>query len=116
MKNSLAALLGEQIRTRRKELKWTQEELAARLGLEVNTVSRMECGARTPSLDRLGQIAEVLQVSAASLLGVATPSSHDQADVLVELLEALTPDERAVIVATARLQADYFRSKRRPQS
>ncbi len=112
MKNHLAALLGGQIRARRRALKWTQEELAAKLNIEVNTISRMECGARTPSLDRLGQIAEVLQISVASLLGGATSSSHDQAEVLIEMLDGLASDERSIILATAKLQANYFKSRR----
>jgi transcriptional regulator with XRE-family HTH domain len=112
MKNSLAVLLGARIRARRQALRWTQEELADRLGVEVNTISRMECGIRTPSLERLGQIADALRVSAASLLGDASPSSRDQADALLKILDELTASERVLIVEMVKLQATYFQGSR----
>lgn len=116
MKNSLAVLLGARIRARRQALSWTQEELAVRLGVEVNTISRMECGIRTPSLERLAQIADALQVSAAALLGDASPSSRDQTDVLLKILDELSASERALIVEMVKLHAAFFQGSRgRPQ-
>lgn len=108
----LAVRLGERIKSRRQALQWTQEELASRLGVEVNTVSRMECGVHLPSLQRLEGLASTLDVSIASLLGGASLQPHDQSDQFREILDGLSGHERELILATARLQSDFLKGQK----
>jgi len=108
-KNGLAVRLGARIKARRMALSLKQDQLADRLGVEVNTISRMECGTHLPSLTRLEQVAAELGVSVASLLGDATTNMHDQAELLRGTLDGLTPRERGLVIEVANMQAEYFK-------
>lgn len=55
--------LGERVKELRKEMGWSQAELADKVGTDARQVSRYENGRITPSLDVLARIAEVLNVS-----------------------------------------------------
>ena len=63
--------LGDRIKSRRNELGWTQEELARRLGVRQNVVSRLEAGGvKTPNLPMIRRLARVLGVTADYLVGM----------------------------------------------
>lgn len=55
------------IRERRTALGLTQEDLAGRLGVDRSAVAYWETGARTPTTDRLPQLAEALGCGIAEL-------------------------------------------------
>ena len=61
--------LGEKIRALRKG-KYTQEELAERLGMHINTIVRWERGDRMPTADKLKALADVLGTTPSELLSV----------------------------------------------
>lgn len=108
----LASRLGGRIKQRRLELQWTQDELAGQLGVEVNTVSRMECGVHLPSLHRLEELAAILGVPISELLGGASSLTQDQAEQFREILEGLSCQERELILATAHMQSSFFKKKK----
>jgi transcriptional regulator with XRE-family HTH domain len=54
--------IGALFQARRKELGFTQEEFAERLGLNVNSVKYIEQGRRIPSLPMLFRIAKALKI------------------------------------------------------
>ncbi|GAB1394619.1 hypothetical protein MASR1M60_27830 [Rhodocyclaceae bacterium] len=110
--SSLAVRLGERIKSRRLALRWTQEDLAGRLGVEVNTISRMECGVHLPSLQRLENLAATLDVPIASLLGGASSTLQDQTEQFREILDGLSRQEREHILATARLQSGFLKARK----
>lgn len=60
--------IGERIKQRRKELKWSQRELAAKMGYNHSTVTRIETGKIDIPQSRIVQFAEVLGVSVAYLM------------------------------------------------
>jgi transcriptional regulator with XRE-family HTH domain len=63
--------LGQRIRDRRRELGWTQEELARRLGVRQNVISRLESGTvSNPSIAMIRNLARVLGVTADYLVGM----------------------------------------------
>ena len=62
-------MLQENIKTFRKERGLTQEELAIRVNVVRQTVSKWEKGQSVPDADLLQRIAEVLDVSVSQLLG-----------------------------------------------
>ena len=59
--------LGEKIKTLRKK-RYTQEELADRLGIHVNTLVRWERGDRMPTADKLKELANILGTTSDYLL------------------------------------------------
>ncbi|WP_456598816.1 helix-turn-helix domain-containing protein [Blastococcus sp. SYSU DS0616] len=60
--------LGQAIRTRRQSLGLSQEQLADRAGIERKSVSRVETGAYSPSVDSLWSISDALEVPLHALL------------------------------------------------
>ena len=59
--------LGNNIKSRRKQLKMTQQELADKLGLSLNFIGKIEVAFSKPSLDTLIEIAKVLGVTVSEL-------------------------------------------------
>jgi len=55
-------LLGEAVRTRRKEAGFSQEKLAEKAGLSTVFISRVERGKESPSVDSVVKIARALGV------------------------------------------------------
>ncbi len=54
--------LGDRIRTRRKELRLSQSDLAERTGMTASFVSQVERGVTSPSIDSLYKISRSLDV------------------------------------------------------
>lgn len=61
-------LLGEAIRAKRKELKYSQEKLAEKADLSPAYLSDLERGVQTISVDRLVRVAEALKVKLSDLV------------------------------------------------
>lgn len=64
----LVQLLGENVRTLRKERGLSQEELAFQAGMKRSYLSDLERGTRNPSVRAVGRLAEALDVPAARLV------------------------------------------------
>lgn len=60
--------IGEKIKQRRAELKWSQRELAAKMGYNHSTITRIEAGKIDIPQSRIVQFSEVLGVSVAYLM------------------------------------------------
>jgi transcriptional regulator with XRE-family HTH domain len=73
------ALVRERLRAFRQAVGWSLDELGARANLSASTISRIETGKRTISLDVLVPLARALQVDLESLLDMGTPD----ADVVI---------------------------------
>ncbi len=58
----LALQIGNVIRAHRKTTGMTQAMLAEAVGLEVETISRMETGKRLPTIEKLLEIADVFRI------------------------------------------------------
>ena len=73
-------MLGRRIQKIRTTRKMSQFQLAERIGTSPTFVSRIECGAKGPSLETLLAIAEALNASLDALLSesrACPPQSHD---------------------------------------
>lgn len=68
MKDKICSTLGKNIKKYRKLRSLTQEKMAELIGIEVRTLSLIETGNNFVTSKTLGKLAEVLQVSPASLL------------------------------------------------
>lgn len=63
MKNEVSSVIGKKIKELRKCKRFTQSELAWKIGLSPNYIGLIERGKKKPSLDTLLKIAEVFEVS-----------------------------------------------------
>ena len=62
--------IGERIRRRRLELHLSQEQLAERAGISINTLSRLECGQSSTSINKFRRILLALDADANYLIGL----------------------------------------------
>lgn len=84
--------LSEKIYTCRKKAGWSQEELASRLGVSRQAVSKWETGEAEPELGKLKLLSQVFEVSIDWLLSEdagESPSDCSQSQPRPELLEQL---------------------------
>lgn len=98
----LGIALGGNIAERRKILGWTQAELAERIGVDTETVSRFERGSNLPSLQRLEKLADVLKLPLYRLVAASSPRADDQALVLNEWISELSPKDREFALNTLK--------------
>ena len=90
-------MLSENIKTARKNKGLTQEELASRLNVVRQTVSKWEKGFSVPDADILQRIAEILEIDVKQLLGADIELEKDGnaiADQLARLNEQLAVKNR----------------------
>ena len=73
------------LKTIRKEKGFTQEELAIKIGVVRQTVSKWEKGLSVPDADALSRIADVLEVSVSELLGADSTSEENRNEVAEQL-------------------------------
>lgn len=88
-KSRLGIKLGNQIMSRRKELGITQASLAEVVGVNTETISRIERGTALPSLATLDLIAINLKTSPARLLDTSSAQVSDQASQIANLIQPL---------------------------
>ena len=92
-------MLGENIQILRKEKGFTQEELAARVNVVRQTISKWEKGLSVPDAAMLQKLAEVLETTVSQLLGAEIHSDKDRnelAEQLARINEQLVIKNRRV--------------------
>lgn len=83
--------LGNKMARKRKDLGLTQTEFAEKLNVTRQTVSRWEAGTVMPDIDKIPDIAEILQVSCDYLLkDDVTDENQTVPEGVSRILEALT--------------------------
>ena len=87
-------MFGENLKTLRKNKGITQEELAARLNVVRQTISKWEKGQSVPDAEMLVKLAEIFEVPVSQLLG-SKIESDAQSDALAEQLARI--NEQLVI-------------------
>lgn len=60
--------MGRNVRVARKDLGWSQEDLAFETDIDRTYISGIERGVRNPSLDMLVKLAKTLKMTLANLL------------------------------------------------
>ena len=78
-------MFGENLKTLRKQKGFSQEELAARLHVVRQTISKWEKNLSVPDSDILIRMAEILEVSVSELLGAKIESENSASDVAEQL-------------------------------
>jgi len=104
-KAALGKKVGKAIADRRRAVPMTQEELAERLGVGVEAVSRMERGAIMPSIPKLVEVAEALHSPVQDLLLMFSDRPTDKGIELAKKLDQLSPSDREMVLQIVDLLA-----------
>lgn len=94
----LAEVVGRAIAKRRAACSLTQEQVAERLGIGVEAVSRIERGVVLPTVARLAELADIFECNVADLVTEASTRTNDQATHLAQLLSRVSSADRAMIL------------------
>ena len=99
--------IGARIRDARQDKGWTQERLAASVGVSRSAVAQWETGRAGQLTGHLSRIAEVLDVGIEHLTHGRTrraPSHSGSGDELavLRIYRELPPDDRQLLLRTAR--------------
>lgn len=96
-------LLGQKVRQLRKQNGYSQERFAELIGIDPNSVSRIECGVYYPSLDTLEKIAKVLKVEMRDLfLFSSKESAEELRTYLVQTASELDVEKLREVVRAVR--------------
>lgn len=109
----LGKRLGQQIAARRKTINWTQDQLAERLEVDSETISRFERGVTVPSLVTLDKLARALNSSTADLLSEASAAPSDQAIHISQMLTDLSSEDGEFVVSQIKALCDHMLRKTR---
>lgn len=99
---SLTRQLGKHIRSRRRQLELTQEQLAEMIGVGHQALSRIESGKMAPKMDRLPSLAQSLQCSVADLFRSQDTQNHLFSAVLEDVLSGLSLEKQQLVVEHIR--------------
>jgi transcriptional regulator with XRE-family HTH domain len=108
---ALVKAVGRAIAAKRVENKLSQENVAERLGISREAVSRMETGVAIPSVLRLAELAEIFGCAIEDLLTAASNRKLDQARHITELLDDLSQEKRDVLLNVIKQLIVGFSSK-----
>lgn len=110
--SKLAKRLGRNIAARRKQLAWTQDQLAERVEVDAETISRFERGAHLPSLPTLDRLASVMHVQIGELTSeLATPADED-ATALSAWLHGLSQANRRFVLSIVQECCEHLHGKK----
>jgi len=102
----LAELVGQAIARQRSHCKLSQEQVAEKLGIGSEAVSRIERGIVMPNIERLVELAEIFGCETADLLTAGSSRPEDQARRLYDLLSTLDTDDRALVMGVVERLVD----------
>ncbi len=103
--------VGLSIAKQRMNCNMTQEQVAERLGIGNEAVSRIERGIVEPSVVRMIQLAEIFDCPVASFFEESSQRVDDLVGVLAKILIQLAEEDKIFIVKHAQDAALYLLSK-----
>lgn len=109
---ALAFRLAKNIASRRKALELTQAQLAERLGVDTETLSRFERGKHLPSLVTLERLADVLVATVGELLAEPSRAPDEDALTISAWLAGLKPADKAFAKSLLKQFCDHLSSRR----
>lgn len=95
---ALAKKIGQIISTKREKLGITQGQLAEKLNIGYEAVSRIERGKIIPSLTKLYDLASIFECRVSDFIDAASSRSTDQAEYIAGLIKGLSDADRKMIV------------------
>lgn len=109
--NFLSLRLARNIAHRRRTLALTQAQLAERLGVDTETLSRFERGKHMPSLLMLERLAKILMTTIAALLEEETQQVDGDALMMAAWLAELSPADRDFARNVLKQCCDYLTAR-----
>ncbi len=94
-KDTFLAEMGQRIALRRKERRMTQEQLAEKMGVSLQTVSCIELGKKAIRPENLANLCAHLEVTSDYIL--FGKRDHQQMSELLDKASALTPEAYSTI-------------------
>lgn len=114
-KSKVAAIVGRVIARQRLLSNMTQAELAHQLGIEPETLSRMETGTRSTSVERLLLLAEIFKCP----IGIFVEEESENIEAITKnlafQLQPLHEDDRLLITKFMVEMSKRFRKTRNEQ-
>lgn len=111
IQKTLALKIGAYLSACRKREGVTQGELAERIGVDTETVSRFERGVTMPSLTTLQMLAVALNTTMAELVGEGSPMPNDQAKLISSWLVQLSAEDREMLMGMLKVWATRLRQR-----
>ncbi len=111
IQKALTRKIGTNLCALRKRTGWTQGELAEKVGVDTETISRFERGATMPSLVTLQMLAVALDTTMAELIGESSPMPNDQAKIISAWLSGLKTEDRAFMMDMLKQWCAQLRGK-----
>ena len=108
---SIGVRLSKNISNRRRELGLTQAQLAEKMGIEPETLSRFERGKNLPSLSTLEKLADLLLVSVADLLAEQPKIADDDALIFTSWISDLSASDKTFARSILKQCCDYLGQK-----
>lgn len=94
---AIAKAIGKAIAKKRMEKGLTQENVAEKLNIGNEAVSRIERGTVIPNIIRLVELAEIFGCGTDELLMESSPRSMDNARYFHQLFEQLSDEDKAFL-------------------
>ncbi len=89
------AEIGQRIHARRKQLGYTQEQLAERMEVSIQMISNLERGNKAIRIDNLVNLSRILEVSTDYILTGKATSADSEA--LARRVASLSPRDRRIV-------------------
>lgn len=115
MSNGLEDQIGRRVAAFRNTAGLTQERLAERVGVTVETISRLERGTSIPSISRLASISEAVGIELGQLFSppAGETDKEKELDAAVRYLSTLSAEDIRMIHDIARRIFDAAPKSRR---
>lgn len=95
MKNEFLIEMGKRLAERRKELDLTQEKLAEKVDVSLQTISNIELGKKAVRPDNLAKLCRELDITSDYIL--YGKRSKEQLDTLIKQISSLSPDDYKIV-------------------
>ena len=109
--NILAVIVGRNILRHRLKHDVNQAELANRLGITQDAMSRMEKGKIAPKMSRLPEIANALGCTVSSLFREQSTDTEERAAAIAEILGGLPAEAQDALVELVAVAANIMKNK-----
>lgn len=102
MNSDIAKRIGRLIADYRLKAGFTQDQVAERLGIGFEAVSRIERGKSIPTVLRLFELADIFECGVDELLMGVSHRPIDQTSDIARMLSELSLDDREMVIETVK--------------